>query len=126
MKTFITDKQVGRLALVGSNEITGGIIEQSYFDVLRLLDAHLKAGNQFLLGSRPHVCDFALYGQLSQLCLFDPSSVQIAEKHFPRCIAWTQLMEDLSGFGDYPWPRAQDILNQPTLKALLVEVGATY
>src|SRR6185436_2104054 len=54
-------RQVGRLAVVGSNETTAPVIEESYRRLLRLLDAHLT-GSRFVLGARPAASDFALYG----------------------------------------------------------------
>jgi hypothetical protein len=79
------------------------------------------------LGNRPHACDFALFGQLSQLCLIDPPAVRIAQEQYPRCVAWTLKLEDLSGFQlnqSNSWNF--DALSQPTLRALLKEIGDTY
>jgi len=119
------ERQVGRLAVVGSNESTGPVIEESYRRLLRALDAHLRE-QRFVMGGRPGTADFALFGQLSQLVLFDPTSTAIAMKESPRVVAWCHGVEDLSGLtvSDADW-LVRDAVPQ-TLRALLTEVGRVY
>jgi glutathione S-transferase len=81
------DRQISRLGVVGSNETTKPVIEESYLRLLQLLDAHLPQA-PFLMGGRPGAGDFGLQGQLSQLALFDPTSVALTEREAPRVIAW--------------------------------------
>jgi glutathione S-transferase len=119
------ERQVGRLAVVGSNQTTGPIIEESYRRMLRLLDAHLQV-KPFITGARPGASDFGLFGQLSQLALFDPTSTAVAVSEAPRVIAWLHHVEDLGSLevSEADWtPR--DALGQ-TLRALLSEVGRIY
>jgi glutathione S-transferase len=118
-------RQVGRLGVVGSNAITGSVIEASYERLLRLLDAHLTE-HRFVLGGRPGASDFGLYGQLTQLAGFDPTSRALALRVAPRVVAWVDLVEDLSGLEpqDADWlPR--DRL-PATLRALLAETGRVH
>jgi glutathione S-transferase len=118
-------RQVARLAVVGSNETTGPVIEESYVRLLGLLDAHL-ARSRFLFGGRPAASDFALYGQLTQLAGFDPTPRALALERAPRVVAWVDVVEDLSGLepGEGDWaPRGA---LPPTLRALLAEVGRVY
>jgi len=118
-------RQIERLAVVGSNQTTAATIEASYRRLLEGLDAHL-AGSRFVLGARPAACDFALYGQLTQLAGFDPTPSALALEVAPRVVAWVDQVEDLSGLepGDDDWtPR--DALPD-TLRALLAEVGRVY
>ena len=96
---FISDKQTNRLWVVGSNKYTAEFIENNYQDFLRILDGCLLH-SPFILGSRPSSCDFAIYGQLTQLINFDPTSRKIAHKISMRAVAWIELMEDLSGWHD--------------------------
>ncbi len=116
-------RQIGRLGYVGSNPVTAATIEASYARLLGILNRHL-ASHRFLLGDRPGASDFALYGQLSQLALFDPTPMDKAAKLAPRVIAWSYLMEDLSGEEESDWldPAALP----PTTAALLCEIGRTY
>ena len=69
---FIRDRQIGRLYVVGSNEVTTPVIEASYKRFLKLLDDQIGNG-PFLFGNRPSSADFGLYGQLTQLATFDPT-----------------------------------------------------
>jgi glutathione S-transferase len=118
-------RQIGRLAVVGSSPTTASLIEQSYLRLLQLLDAHLTH-SRFLFGARPASADFGLFGQLTQLAGFDPTSAAIAHRHAPRVVAWVDLVEDLSGWE----PREDDWTPQgsipETLRALLAEVGRVY
>jgi glutathione S-transferase len=121
-KTF-AERQIGRLGVVGSNETTAPVIEESYRRLLRLLDAHL-AGSRFVMGGRPGASDFGLFGQLSQLVDFDPTPAAIALETAPRVVAWVDVMDDLSGLepGDADWRSGVP----DTLRALLAEVGRVY
>jgi glutathione S-transferase len=119
------ERQVGRLAVVGSNESTAPVIEESYRRLLRVLDAHLRA-RPFVAGGRPGFADFGLFGQLSQLVLFDPTPAAIALEESPRVVAWCEGVEDLSGLevSDADW-LARDAVPD-TFLALLAEVGRVY
>ena len=118
-------RQIGRLGVVGSNPTTAPVIEQSYRRLLSLLDAHLET-SRFLFGDRPASSDFALYGQLTQLAGFDPTSAAIALESAPRVVAWVDAVDDLSGLEprDDAW-FARDALPE-TLRALFAEVGRVY
>lgn len=123
--TAFAERQIGRLGVVGSNAATAPVIEDSYRRVLQLLEAHL-ARCRFLFGGRPAAADFALYGQLTQLALFDPTPAALALRDAPRVVAWVDLVEDLSGLE----PTERDWIDRaalpPTLRALLAEVGRVY
>lgn len=118
-------RQIERLAVVGSNETTAAVIEESYRRLLRLLDAHLTEW-RFVLGGRPGASDFALYGQLTQLAGVDPTPAALALETAPRVVAWVDLVEDLSGLApkDDDW-LARDAVPE-SLRALLAEVGRVY
>src|ERR1700722_19403358 len=64
----IGERQIERLYVVGSNLVTGPVIEASYRRFLGAFEAHLTH-RPFILGERPASCDFAVYGQLTQLAL---------------------------------------------------------
>jgi len=125
MSQYVRDRQIGRLYVVGSNDTTAPVIENSYRRFLEALDAHIQSG-PYLFGQRPASADFGLYGQLTQLAAFDPTPARLTERHAPRVLAWVQLVEDLSGLEpeEDDW-HDRDALPE-TLAALLAEVGRTY
>src|SRR5262249_18398469 len=123
-KTF-SERQIGRLGVVGSNATTAPVIEDSSLRLLARLDARLREA-PFVFGARPAAADFGLYGQLTQLAAFDPTPRAIALERAPRVVAWLDLVEDLSGLEprDGGWI-ARDAI-PPSLRALFVEVGRVY
>jgi glutathione S-transferase len=119
------ERQIGRLGYVGSNAVTAPVIEASYRRFLKAFDAHLMV-QPFILGHRPGSCDFAVFGQLSQLALFDPTPMALTLATAPRVLAWTEMMEDQSGLepADDGWIALSS--QPPTLKSLLTEIGRAY
>ena len=124
-KPFVTERQVSRLHVVGSSEVTAPVIDASYRRFLSAMESHLEL-QPFMLGQRPGACDFALYGQLTQLVGFDPTSRAIAHAIAPRVVAWTGLMEDQCGLE--PTTDAWNTLEEAplSLTVLLNEVGRVY
>ena len=96
---IIADRQINRLWVVGSNDDTASLIDQSYKRYLLLMEKHLRF-LPFMFGQRPSSSDFGLYGQLTQLVGFDPTPRNIAYKNSPRTISWVNIMSDLSGLHD--------------------------
>ena len=123
---MIADRQIARLTVVGSNSTTRPVIEDSYRRLLSILDRHVAGGSLFLMGDRPGVGDFGLFGQLSQLTHFDPTPSAIAAEHAPRVYSWVNRMEDLASIdvSDDGWISRDRIAE--TLNALLCEIGRVY
>ena len=122
----MTDRQIGRRALVGSTEQNRPVIEQSYLRLLDLLQRHL-AERDFLLGDRPGRGDFGVFGQLRQLVGWDPESARIAVARAPRVVNWVDRMDDLSWWqvdGDAGWSDRDGIA--ASTRDLLAEIGRTY
>jgi glutathione S-transferase len=121
----VAERQIGRLRYVGSNTVTGPIIEASYKRFLEAFEDHLRV-LPYLMGRRPGASDFATYGQLTQLAEFDPTPAALTLSVAPRVTAWVGMMEDQSGVE----PSEEDWIDPanppPTLKALLREVGRVY
>jgi glutathione S-transferase len=123
---LIAERQIGRLGVVGSNDVTTPVIEDSYRRLLRLLEAHMIAGQFFLMGSRPGAGDFGIFGQLSQLVNFDPTPAAIAAEQTPRVVSWVAHLDDLSGLEvDSAGWTARNAL-PPTLRAFFSEIGRVY
>ena len=65
MKGYFSERQIGRLHVVGSNDATAPIIDASYRRYLQAMEKHL-AVQPYMLGARPGAGDFAMFGQLTQ------------------------------------------------------------
>jgi len=122
IQEMIGDRQIGRLGVVGSNDTTAPVIEESYLRFLSVFDSQLQ-NSRFLFGGRPAASDFALMGQLTCLSLFDPTPSALTVDSSPRVYAWTELMEDLSGLesDDGDWFGVDELPS--TFRDLLCEVG---
>ena len=124
-KKYISELQISRLWVVGSNKKTAPIIERSYKRFLSLLDNHFES-LPFLLGDRPSSSDFAFYGQMTQLLGFDPTSRSLALDLSPRSLAWVDIMEDLSGL-DIKSKNFVEIEQLPkTLFSIFEEISRGY
>ena len=95
-KDHFAKRQIDRLWVVGSNDETAPFIDHSYKSFLEILENHLKI-QPYLLGLSPSSCDFAVYGQLTQLIGFDPTPRKITHELAPRVIGWVRSLEDRSG-----------------------------
>jgi glutathione S-transferase len=121
-----SERQISRLAVVGSNPETAPLIEASYRRLLTILEEHLQNA-PFVFGTRPSAADFALFGQLSQLVAFDPTPAAVAATTAPRVIAWVNRLDDLAWLPD---PGPGDWTARPalatTVRPLLDEIGRVY
>ena len=125
VRDMIAKRQISRLEIVGCNKTTAPVIEESYEKTLAVLNKLLQQ-RPFIMGERPGTADFGIYGQLSQLTLFDPTSSRLAFEKTPRVLAWSDNMSDLSGLdvSDSDWLAPEDAA--PRLKPLLSLVGTYY
>ena len=121
----LSARQVGRLAVVGSNATTAPIIEASYARFVTLMDT-LLTRHGFVLGARPASSDFAIFGQMSQLGIVDPTPAALTRKLSARVRGWIDRVEDLSGLSpeNDDWIDADEAAE--ALRPLLVEIGRTY
>jgi glutathione S-transferase len=122
---FISQRQIDRLYVVGSNPVTAQTIESSYERLLVALDGLIQR-NGYVLGARPSSADFAIYGQLTQLAIVEPTSAAITARVSRRVRGWIDRVEDLSGLA----PTDADWLTRDALRArikpLLSEIGRVY
>lgn len=128
---FITQRQIGRRALVGSTEWNAPLIEDGYRRVLEIMQSRFSRGD-FMLGDRPGRGDFGLYGQLTQLTRWDPTAMAVAVDVAPKVVNWVERMDDLAFLPvdehadarDRGWSELDDL--DDATRDLLVEIGATY
>ena len=125
VKKIIHDRQTGRLWVVGSNDTTANLIDTSYRRFLKLMDDHLSV-SKFLFGEKPSSADFAIFGQLTQLIGFDPTSREIAYDTALRLVSWQDLMADLSGHDveNSNWTLLEE--SPASLKEIMREFGRMY
>lgn len=121
----VADRQISRLYVVGSNDVTASVIEASYRRFLEIMD-DLIAHQTFVLGSRPSSADFGIYAQLTQLAKFDPTPMSICLRDAPRVYAWVDLVDDLSGqvCEEDGWMSVEVVSD--VLRPLLSEIGRVY
>lgn len=122
---MISTRQSERLYVVGSNTTTRQTIEDSYHRFVKILD-RLIENEGFVLGSRPSSADFAIFGQLTQLAIVDPTPAAKTAKTSMRVRAWIDRVEDLSGtiVAGTSWVRLNNATDK--LKPLLKEIGRVY
>ena len=91
----IRDRQVSRMPLVGCTEQNAPMIEQSYLELLDILDGFVTR-DEYLLGTRPSLGDFGLFGQLKVLAS-DHTPMLIMRERTPSVYDWVRRLEDASG-----------------------------
>lgn len=125
MSDYFTKRQIDRLYVVGSNDVTAPIIEGAYGRFVDILDK-LLSQKGYVLGARPASADFAIFGQLTQLAIVEPTSSKLTRDISARVRAWVDRMEDLSGLT----PKNDDWFSVEKagemLTPLLTEIGRTY
>jgi glutathione S-transferase len=79
--------------LLGAQAHMHGAIERSYEALLRELDAHF-AVHRCVLGDRPSIADFGLYGPLYAHQYRDPASGALMKRLAPNVVAWIERLRD--------------------------------
>jgi len=122
---FISRRQIDRLYVVGSSAVTAETIEASYERIVLALDGVIQT-NGYMFGARPSSADFALYGQLTQLAIIEPTSAAITARLSRRVRAWLDRVEDLSGLAPGPgdWLSRQTAAERAM--PVLTEIGRVY
>jgi glutathione S-transferase len=83
----------GALPALGVHPHSVTAIEQSYLSFLADFDRHL-AEHPYLLGARPCIGDFALFGPLFAHLYRDPASGRLMRERAPRVAEWVTRMRD--------------------------------
>ena len=110
-----------RLWVIGSNKITEGAIEESFSNLISLLNKHLET-RKYLFGQRPALADFALWGQVYNAWT-DVTGKKIIEAGFPNVKRWIDRMLEPKKEGDFEqWASLEDTL----MPILVSEVAQTF
>lgn len=96
LAAFMLSRQVGFNKHLGLTDRVRENMDQQVLDLLALLDEHFLH-YQFLLGDKPSMADFALYGSLKVHLYSDPNSNETMEVHGPRTCGW---IETITALGD--------------------------
>lgn len=117
----IRDRQVLRMPLVGCTPQNAPKIEQSYQELLDILDSFVTR-DEFLLGTRPSLGDFALFGQLKTLAS-DHTPMLIMRERAPSVYDWVRRLDDASGI-EGEWHSFEQL--RPAVRSLLEFTGRWY
>lgn len=125
MSDHFSKRQIDRLYVVGSNKTTSPIIEAAYTRFVTILDG-LLSQKGYVLGARPSAADFAIFGQMTQLAIIEPTSSKLTRNISARVRAWVDRMDDLSGLSpeNTDWFSIEDA--KIAVQLLLGEIGRTY
>ena len=122
--TMIRTWGLGACERVGAAEANRAEMEGEFTAWMKLLDQHF-AGSRFLLGDRPCLADFALYGANVAHFTNDPTPKAIVAQAAPNVMAFTdRLGATRAADGVSEWP-ADDTLPD-TLVPVLDYVGGTF
>ncbi|MEE2742937.1 MAG: glutathione S-transferase C-terminal domain-containing protein, partial [Bdellovibrionota bacterium] len=116
---FVAKRQISRRFWLGTFPVNAPIVESSFIRILDILDSHLET-RPYILGKKPSMADFGLWGQIYNLHL-DPTPHSIIIKR-KNVLNWVKRMLSPKEEGDF------ETLEQliPTLKPILEEVADIY
>ena len=128
----IRERQTGNNLLLGLETPENcRNVDQQILDLLSILDEHLSE-HDYLLGDRPSMADFALFGAFWAHGYNDPWSAEIMEVNAPQVCNWVQEMASIGDsrgalgrteFGQW-LDLDQDVPD--TLNKLLAFIASTY
>ena len=96
LAAFMLSRQAGFNKHLGLTDRVRENMDRQVLDLLFILDDHFLH-YQFLLGDKPSLADFALYGSLKVHLYSDPNSKEIMEVHSPKTCNW---IEKITALGD--------------------------
>jgi glutathione S-transferase len=79
--------------LLGAQPHMHTAIEESYESLLKELDQHFQS-HSYLLGDRPSIGDFGLFGPLYAHQYRDPRSGELMRQIAPNVVRWVELMNE--------------------------------
>lgn len=121
VRAMVADRMTGRLGFVGSSVRNKPLIEASFKRSLELLDRHL-ARRPYVLGGRPALADFGLWGQFYEAAT-DPTPGGKMRASAPHVMAWVQRMLAPGAEGPF---EAWSTLEQTLAPLLIEEVAGLF
>ncbi|HXQ11034.1 MAG TPA: glutathione S-transferase family protein [Caulobacteraceae bacterium] len=116
----IKARMTGRGAFVGSSDANAPLITAYYFELLDILEPHLK-GRRYLFGARPSFGDFGLSHQLYEASI-DPTCGAAIRARGPAVLDWCHRMLEPRNDGDFEtWASLS-----ATLEPLLSYIGRYF
>ncbi len=117
---MILQRMSTRGHFVGSSPANAPLITGYYFELLDLLEAHLRT-RKYLFGGRPAFADFGLGGQMYE-CSVDPTCGAGMRARGPAVLDWCHRMMEPRDDGSFEtWESLA-----PTLKPLLAYIGRYF
>ena len=120
-RAAVAERMTGRLGFVGSNPTTRPLIEASFKRVVEILDRHL-ASRPYLLGGRPALADFGLWGQLYEAAT-DPTPGAEMRTSAKHVMAWVDRMVSPKPEGAF---ESWKTLSSGLMPLLKEEVGTLF
>lgn len=111
--TFLA-RQTDRMAMIGCTLENAPVIEASCRLVLAIMESFVRRYG-YLLGTRPSLADFGIYGQLKTLAT-DPTPKAVMREEAPHTEHWLRRLDDASGV-EGEW-RGADALSPAVTKLL--------
>jgi len=93
---------------VGAGSEARAEIENDWIRLVELLEQHLSR-TPFLLGPRPSLPDFALFGGLHAHFLFDPRPKELTTEYGPAVVAYRDRVAQARASRAEPWPEEEDL-----------------
>lgn len=121
---MLKERQISRMPLVGCTPENQALLARHYAQLIDILNRHVRDHGAFLLGDRPSLAEFALFGQLSQLAS-DPQPRDQMIEAAPYCHRWLNHVDDLSGHEPANWLAQPDQV-PAAVSELLNMIGKIY
>ncbi|WIM13643.1 glutathione S-transferase family protein [Enhydrobacter sp.] len=120
-RAAVAERMTGRLGFVGSNPVTRPLIEASFTRAVEILDRHLAA-RPYLLGGRPAMADFGLWGQFYEMAT-DPTPGAQMRTSAKHVMAWVERMVSPRAEGSF---ESWNALSNGLMPLLKQEVGVLF
>ena len=120
---FLTRWGRSKAPKIGAGEDQAEWVAGDFTRTVSLLSQHLQA-HRFLLGDRPCLADFALYGPLKAHFLADPTPHALIDNHGPALLDFAGRMAAVRAAAAPEWPRLNAV--PETLAPVMQHIGGDF